>query len=306
MRPRTRVPDPVAGLLREQDGVITRAQALDLGLTDAGIRQLTGSGRWRVLTGGVYAGVAPGWTQFARAGVLLGGPGAALGGLAAAHVLNIADPPGVIDVWSPLGTPMRSRQAATWRFRRGNRTAVGSLPHTGVEETLLDLCADGSADDIASWLSTALHDRLTTPARLAGAVESAPALPKRSLVMQTIGVVAGGAESPLEVRFQRDVEHAHRLPVPERQKSYSHGRRSDMGHTEYRLIVELDGALGHRGPGEIRDARRDADHLAAGFVTLRFGWGDVVDRPCETAATIARVLRARGWPGHMRRCKRCR
>ncbi|MCI1749064.1 MAG: endonuclease domain-containing protein [Acidipropionibacterium sp.] len=246
-----------------------------------------------------------GWTQFARAGVLIGGPDAALGGLAAAHLLKIADPPGVIDVWSPLALAGRTRGESVWRFRRGTRSAIGYLPHASVEETVLDLCCEGTADDIASWLARALHDRITTADRIARAMEAFPTLPRRSLIRETLVVVSGGSQSPMEVRFQRDVEAAHGLPAADRQVSYSKGSRSDMGHDRYRLIVELDGMLGHRGLGEIRDARRDAEHLAAGFSTLRFGWGDVVDRPCETALSVARVLRSRGWAGELRPCAGC-
>lgn len=303
--PRTRVPDALARLLDDQDGVISRTQALDHGLTGAGIKQLLTSGRWRALSAGIYAIGAPSWRQLAWAGILIGGPGAVLAGAAAAHLMGLADPPAVIDVWCP-GSAALSRREGHWRFHRGARNGVGSPPRTRAEETVLTLCSHGTLDDIGGWMSKALYRRVTTPERLRRAIGARPKLARRVLILETLDVVAGGSQSPMEVRFQRHVQTCHGLPVPDRQRSYSKGRKSDLGYTEYGLIVELDGLIGHRGFGEIRDARRDADHLVAGLVTLRFSWSDVAGRPCQTAATIARVLQARGWAGEVHQCPRCR
>ncbi|AXE39848.1 hypothetical protein JS278_02713 [Acidipropionibacterium virtanenii] len=305
MHPMTRVPDAVVWLLNEQEGVISRAQALRHGLTDAGIRHFTASGTWRALSAGIYAAGHPSWLQLAWAGVLIAGPGAALGGAAAVHLLGIADPPGVIDVWCPGKVSSVLRREPYWRFHRGARRSLGSPPRTTAEEAILTLCSQGSLDDIGGWLSKALFKRITTPDRLRRAVVQKPKLRQRALILETLTVVAGGSESPMEVRFKRDVEKAHGLPSPSRQKCYSRGRKSDLGYTEYGLIAELDGMIGHRGAGEIRDARRDAEHLVAGLAILRFGWSDVAGHPCETAAIMARVLRARGWRGKPHDCPRC-
>lgn len=306
MRARTRVPEAVGWLLNEQEGVISRAQALEHGLTDAGVRYLTSSGTWRTLSAGIYATGYPSWIQLVWAGVLIAGHGAVVGGAAAAHLIGLGDAPDVIDVWCPGKDSGVTRSQPIWRFHRGERPSIGSPPRTTAEETILTLCSQGSLDDVGAWLSRALFRRVTTADRLRRAIALRPKLRQRSLILETLDVVAGGSESPMEVRFQRDVEKVHGLPAPDRQKSYSRGRKSDLGYTDYGLIVELDGLIGHRGPGEVRDARRDADHLVAGLVTLRFGWSDVAGRPCETAATISRVLRARGWPGPSHECPRCR
>jgi len=37
--------------------------------------------------------------------------------------------------------------------------------------------------------------------------------------------------------------------------------------------------------------------MIAGEATLRYGWADVLGRPCEVAAQVVAVLRARGWTG---------
>jgi hypothetical protein len=47
---------------------------------------------------------------------------------------------------------------------------------------------------------------------------------------------------------------------------------------------------------------RDNANLAQGVRTLRYGWPDVTEYRCRTAAEIAEVLRCQGWTGTLRRC----
>jgi hypothetical protein len=79
-----------------------------------------------------------------------------------------------------------------------------------------------------------------------------------------------------------------------------------VGYDGYTLLVELDGRLGHEGAGRFRDLRRDNDFALRSLITLRYGWWDVVERPCEVAWQVATVLRSRGWEGVPTRCHRCR
>jgi len=62
-------------------------------------------------------------------------------------------------------------------------------------------------------------------------------------------------------------------------------------------LYELDGRIGHEGEAKWRDAERDNRHAVLGLTTLRFGWHDVVLRPCQVARMIGQVLAGRGWPG---------
>jgi hypothetical protein len=38
---------------------------------------------------------------------------------------------------------------------------------------------------------------------------------------------------------------------------------------------------------------------------LRYGWADIVDRPCEVAAQQALIFRQQGWTGALRPCSNC-
>ncbi len=50
---------------------------------------------------------------------------------------------------------------------------------------------------------------------------------------------------------------------------------------------------------------RDNDFALRSHLTLRYGWHDVVERPCSVAWQVADQLIRRGWPGLPRRCRRC-
>ncbi|AXE39559.1 type IV toxin-antitoxin system AbiEi family antitoxin domain-containing protein [Acidipropionibacterium virtanenii] len=306
MKARTVVPAQLMSIARFQSGVVSRGQALEAGLTHTGIRGLVETGRWKHLARGIYSTGEIGWEQLLWAGVLIGGPGSTVGGLAAAHQLGISPQPETIDIWAPRAASYRRRAAPSpWDFHRGIRASRGNPPHLSVEETVLDLCAACGPDGITSWIGKAVGGWLTTPDRILAALDRTPNLRNRKLIRECLEVISDGSNSALEARYRRDVEQAHGLPTGRRQKSVSSGTASDVVYQEYGTISELDGKLGHRGDGEVRDAWRDSKHLLLGFVTLRFGWSDVAQRPCEVAARVADVLRMRGWDGLPQRCPDC-
>jgi hypothetical protein len=80
---------------------------------------------------------------------------------------------------------------------------------------------------------------------------------------------------------------------------------SDVGYDAYRLLVELDGRAGHEGMGRFRDMNRDNQFALIEWITLRYGWYDVVHRPCVVAFQVAAALAVRGWNGLPTRCFRC-
>jgi hypothetical protein len=82
----------------------------------------------------------------------------------------------------------------------------------------------------------------------------------------------------------------------------SGNRYLDNLYEPFGLCVELDGNAAHPAEGRWRDTRRDNANLAQGARTLRYGWPDVTEYRCRTAAEIAEVLRSQGWTGTLRRC----
>jgi hypothetical protein len=116
---------------------------------------------------------------------------------------------------------------------------------------------------------------------------------------------ADGVHSPLERQYVHGVERAHGLPPARRQARRRHGsgtRYLDNLYEPFALCVELDGNAAHPAEGRWRDTRRDNANLTQGTRTLRYGWPDVTEYRCRTAAEVAEILRRQGWTGTLRRC----
>jgi hypothetical protein len=131
-------------------------------------------------------------------------------------------------------------------------------------------------------------------------------VPHRAWLLGVLQEAADGVQSLLEASYRRRVERAHGLPRPDRQR---HERTEDgvvyrdATYERFRMIIELDGRIGHERSNDKWDDQ-DRDLLAAtdDRVTLRLGWRHCEVTPCRTAARLAMVLRHRGWRGTPRLC----
>jgi len=295
-----------------QGGVLSTEQALIAGLTRRVLGRCRSDGTLLEVAFGLHRLPFVPWTfeSAVWSGSLLGGAGARIGGLAAAHLVRLADePPDVVDVLVPPGRRV-ARTDPRWRFlheRAGVRRAGGrgSPPRIDVEDTVLDLCDSGSELEVVGWVTAAVQRGLTTPERLRRRVEERHRLRHRSLVLGLVADVAQGAQSPLEMRYLRDVERPHGLPDGTRNRRNGSDYLTDVDYDPYALLVELDGRIGHEGKGRFRDMRRDNVHVVLGRPTLRYGHPDVLERPCLVALEVAGLLCRCGWSGVPTRCSRC-
>ena len=303
-------PSPeLLSLARAQGGVVTAGQADQLGLGRHARQRLLASAQWQRLDGLVLVAhpFPVGWPGYAWAGVLLGGHGSRLAGAAAGYLHGLVDqPPGCIEVLSRR--PVQDRPP--WAFRRErpgvrDSRSPGDPPRTTIEDTVLDLCEGEPAQRVVHWVTQAVQTRRTTAVRLRQALERRPRHSCRRFLLELLGDVGRGAESPLELRYLRDVERAHGLPRGERQNRSGHGHRRDVVYRDYRLVVELDGRLGHEGVGRFRDMLRDNSATVDGEASLRYGHADVTGSACAVAWQVAAVLTNRGWTGVLRRCSNC-
>jgi len=171
---------------------------------------------------------------------------------------------------------------------------------------VLDLIAAARTfDDAYGWISAAVGRRLTTPQLLGKVLEGRPRMRWRGWVAAALEDAADGVHSPLERRYVLGVERPHGLPAARRQAKRRHGsglRYLDNLYEAYGLCVELDGAVAHPAEGRWRDTRRDNVNFVQGARTLRYGWPDVTERRCLTAAEVGTALRDRGWTGTIRPC----
>ncbi len=301
----------IADLLALQDGVIARSQALRLGVPGQLIDSRLRAGCWTALQRGVYATFtgSPGRNAELWAAVLRAGPGAALSHRSAAELYRIGPPPGLVQVTVPADRVVSPVPGLViHRSRRLDQARHPALapPRTRIEDTVLDLAeAALTADEAIRWLAAACGSRLTTASRLAAAAGGRPRLRRRREVLTALGDTAAGAHSLLEHRYVRDVERRHGLPAAERQARSGQAGRTvyrDNLYARYQLCVELDGLAAHPVQQQWTDQHRDNAAAALGITTLRYGWADVHERPCQTAAEVAAVLRRHGWTAAARPC----
>jgi very-short-patch-repair endonuclease len=288
--------------------MVTRPQCLAAGLTDKAIRWRLERGRWVVVHHGVYL-TEPGRDDwYTRAlGAQLAIPDSAWSHHTAGFVHGLLrQPPATIELVVGAGRHVTAPPGVIVRRRRSVNRCVDDLHwpwRTTAAETLLDLGDAGTADELFAVLGRAFQRNLTSEAELRRVLARRRAHRWRSLLDVVLADVADGAESTMEVHYVHDVERAHALPSGRRQRAAPAGgrERHDVAYEEQRVLVELDGRLGHEGREErIRDGRRDRRGATVGWLTLRGFWTDVAVTPCAFAVDVGAVLRTRGWRGRPR------
>ena len=315
--------DPIAELLEHQDGVIARRQALAAGMTATMVARLIRRRAWVQVHPGVYVNhTGPmAWRQRAWAAVLACWP-AALDGRSA---LRAHEGPGfrgddqaaievVVDERRRIKAPAGIRLRRSRRYQDAVQANLNP-PRLRYDEAIIDL-AGRAVDDLAAIavLADACGGRRTTAARLRSQLDRLTRVRRRSWLATILDDVADGTCSVLEHGYLARVERPHGLPRGLRQVATTGPAGRPMfrdvvyGGTRprWRQIVELDGRLFHSSArARDRDLERDLDAAMVGEHTIRLGYGQVFDRPCETAARIAALLRLRGWRGDFKSCPEC-
>ena len=211
-------------------------------------------------------------------------------------------PPRVVDLIVGHDRRVATPIGARVNRRRGDVNRSVDERHwpwrTTLEETILDISMSASVDETFALLGRAFQRRLTTEEALRGRLSLRARHPRRELLQLVLGDVAAGAESAMEIRYVRDVERAHGLPTGVRQFSPRRDgyQLHDIGYAEQRVLVELDGRLGHEGlgrAGQGRDSRSSWRHVRmaddAGVLARR---RRLSVRPgLDTGA----ILASRGW-----------
>ena len=324
MVPGTRAPDDgrmdrraYADLLALQSGVVSRRQLTGLGVEVHDLQRLL---RRRDLVR-VHTGVFVDhtgeltWLQRAWVGVLLAWPAA----LAHDTALRAVDGPGrtarddsliqlAVDRHRRLSVP------AGYRLRRLSHLDDRVLwntspPRVRIEEALIDVAAaKDDAFGAIAVLADAVQSRRTVPRRIRACLVARARVPRRDFLHGLLVDLEHGTCSVLEHGYLELVERAHGLPTANRQlrDSVRGPVLRDVAYVPYAQVVELDGRLWHDTAAQ-RDADldRDLDAAVVGWATVRIGWGQVYDRPCETAVRIGALLRARGCTGELSPCPRC-
>ena len=288
MHPQGRTDQQIAAIASSAHGVVTRKELLEAGLSRTQIRERVRKGTLISQHPGVYrvGHCAPSVLARYMAAVKAGGPGAVLGGKAAAYLHQIirgpAPPPEVI-----TRTERRIKGVRTHRARQAPEAmTVRGIPVTTVPRTLVDLA--GILDDDA--LARACHEAgvryRTTPAQVNAVLGRRPGAVKLRAVM------AGDIKVSLSKLERGLLQHLENegLPLPITNRVAS-GRRVDCRWPDHHLTVELDGYRFHNSRHaweqdrqREREARKRADEFR------RYTYADVFEDPAFMLAELRELL----------------
>jgi hypothetical protein len=301
----------------KQHQVISAAQARASGMTEEQIRWKVKSGRWQLIHRGTYATFSGRLSREATlwAAALRAGGRAALSHQTAAEVLGLGPASDPIHVTVPArSAPDRFKDINGVVVHRnsnwpGYEARLLDLPCTPMLMTVLDLVESAaSLDDAYGWVSRAVISRGIPRELIATELDQRKKFSRRRWLNDALADIGDGIHFPLERRWAREVERAHGLPKPTRQarRDGPDGRRRlDNYYQPFGLCAELDGAAFHRAEDLDRDRRRDNETLiAAEAKTLRYGFKEVANHPCDQAEKFARALIKHGWPaGTLKACR---
>jgi very-short-patch-repair endonuclease len=281
-------------LLRDQDGVLTLAQARSVGISkDAANRRVRASQWIRCSTGVYFADDRP-FDDRARIRAAVWGFGqvAAASGLAAAWWLNLSKyAPDVVEVTVPRDSNGRPRAGCRVRRRdlfatdivERNGLLVTSLPLTVVEASvrrgggpkLMDNALQQHIDLRSLW-SAHLRNK--------GRYGS----PAARLLLQA---AEEGTRSAAERLFAQLLRNAGITGWKPNQLVA--GYEVDFLFRDAKLSVEVDGFAFHSDSEAFNRDRKKQNAIAlAGYQILRFTWIDLTEYPDRVIAEVQRAIRA--------------
>ena len=288
-------------LAATRHGVITRTEALALGMTPRRIETLTKKSHWQRLYPGAFiiGGAPPVWAARLTAATLAAGCEAAASHRSAArwHGLD-----GFSDNSIEITTPRHIRWRGVTahrgpRFERGDVAATRNLRVTTCTRTILDLSSVVPLPRLEAALDSALMMGLTSIHHLDRRLSRSR--PRRGIVplLRLLDSRRGTAptQSELEREFMRKVITPFTLPRPLRQfeVSVAEGKRVliDFAYPGLRLGIEVLGWRFHLGKRAWeRDLARHNGLASLGWTILYFTWSDVLKRPQGVASEIRRFV----------------
>ena len=272
-------------------GVVTRAQLLRAGVSDAEIEQRLRIGALLREHRGVYrvGHRAPSLEARYLAAVRACGDEALLSGRAAAYLLGFvkgtAPPP---EVTAPTERRVAGvRTHHTGRF--ADATTWRGIPVTTVARTLVDLAGVLDTDALARACHEAGVRYRTTPAMVEKVLARRSTSPGATKLRRILRGDVRVTLSKLESRF---LEHlrGERLLLPETNRPAG-GRRVDCRWPEQRLTVELDSyRFHHSRHAWEQDRRREREARARGDEFRRYTYGDVFEHPDPMLAELRALL----------------
>jgi len=298
----------LTGILSRQIDVITRRQALAVGVTENALRhRLRPAGPWQTLLPNVYIAATgePSRAQQQMAAQLYGGPQSVITGPAAALCHRIRAPESeFVDVLVPLG--WQRRDAGFTRLHRTSRLPERihtfgpiryALAPRAVADTVRHLT---SLRDVRAVVADAVQRGSCKVPQLYGELTAGSTVGS-ALFREALTDVADGIRSAAEGDL-KDLLKSSGLPMPLFNATLFAGNTfvatPDAWWPEFGLAVEVDSREWHMSPQDHqRTLERQARMGAHGIVVLPFTPRQIRTRPAEVLAAIRGALdSARGRP----------
>jgi very-short-patch-repair endonuclease len=287
----------LSALIHDQNRIVSRGQLQAAGWTESQMRRPLRSRRWQVVHPGVYAThTGPiGYDDQLMAALLYAGPEAAWSHYTAAEQLGLLKPDYNRPVYVTIPERRRIKPRPNVVVHRdehwADRVAPGVPPRRTAPDAVLDIVGiTRSLDLAAAVIAEACQTGRVSPADILRALAERPRLRHRRSLQPIIADVAAGSHSLLELRYLRDVERRHALPIGLRQRAVD-DEFTDVFYQGFELVVELDGRLHLVPQRRWRDLDRDNRATLRAEATLRYGWLDITSRPCQAAVQVLQVLR---------------
>jgi hypothetical protein len=293
-------------LLERQRGVISRSQALAMGITDSGLRHRLGAGgRWQSMLPGVYLTVTgqPTSQQRDMAALLYAGPIRAITGPSALVSWGMT---GVqarhVDVLVPDGCRRVNRQFV--RVHRTRRMPAqiaydGAIGYVLAARAVVDTVR-GMTDlgEVRAIVAGAVQQRICRIELLAAELPARP-ISGTAAFRAVLAEVTAGVRSGPEADLRHLILRAG-LPVPlfncSLRRNGTFLAQPDAYWPQHGVIAEVDSWQWHSGPQAWAETLRRHNRLeAAGLRVLHFSPRQIRTEPGDVVSQIAAAL-AHGRP----------
>jgi hypothetical protein len=291
--------EAIARLAGRQHGLVKTAQLLRLGVAYRAIHARVERGVLHRKYRGVYSvgHAAPSRSATLLAPVLAAGDGAALGYDGAVEVLRLSRRRAKrIDVVSAKerripGVRVHVSRTLTPR----DVVIVDGIPVTTVARTLVDLTDTHTAEELVAVIhEAAFRGIFSLPATL-DAMERNRGRHRLHVLDEALGLYFAGSAGLKSGHEKAFLALCAAADIPKPLVNHRvNGHEVDFHWPNLKLIVEVDGLHHRRAPTRRDDARRDADHAAAGWAVTRVEAEDLERRPRVIVSRVARARAARG------------
>ncbi|MBT0566667.1 type IV toxin-antitoxin system AbiEi family antitoxin domain-containing protein [Williamsia sp. CHRR-6] len=281
--------------LAERDGVITRKEALRLGLSGSAVGRRVDNGEWRCVGRGIYVVDDRRLDDRARMRIACArvGEGAVLAGSAAAWWHGIAgSAPRVIAVIAPRGRSGGRIPGLRLTHRELDPRDVVELSGLRVVTSEFAVLEAAACEADVALLDVSLLRRRVTLDGLWAVHRRYPLRRGATSARRVLEAAQSGARSEAEHRVHRVLRQAG---INGWQANVEvDGYVGDLVFVQARLIVEIDGMAFHSDAAAFqRDRSRQNALVNVGWRVLRFTWADVTSRPDHVAASIRTALHRR-------------